>query len=264
MTSQRPDKKFPVIELFGPTIQGEGTMCGNVTHFMRLGVCDYKCVMCDSKNAVDPEQIKKNARYLTAQEMFDELYALDEQWKCPWLTLTGGNPCVHNLTDFVKHCRNYGIKIAVETQGTFLPEWLFQCQLVTISPKGPGMGETFNDSLFENFVDRLILPSIAASTVHEDYRQFPETCLKIVVFDEADFEFAKHVWSYCPQVPLYLSLGNKWIPDEGEQLGEIEHKMALLKHYENTAEKLYKDPILNKAKFLPQLHTLVWSNDKGR
>lgn len=257
MTSQRPDKKFPLIELFGPTIQGEGTMCGNVTHFMRLGVCDYKCTMCDSKNAVDPEQIKKNARYLTAVEIFNEFYEMDKEWKCPWLTLTGGNPCVHNLTELVKHLKQYGTKIAVETQGTFLPDWLFKCDLVTISPKGPGMGETFNDSLFERFVDELIIPS------YDNPGTSPETCLKIVVFDKADFEFAKHVWSYCPQVPLYLSLGNKWIPDEND-LTEIEHKMALLKHYETTAELLYKDPILNKAKFLPQLHTLVWSNDKGR
>ena len=266
MTTQRPEKTFPLIELFGPTIQGEGSMCGKQTFFIRLGVCDYKCTMCDSKHAVDPEQIKKNATYLTASEIAERLLEANKEYGTPWVTISGGNPCVHNLDKLVTLIQLGGMKVAVETQGTFLPTWLFKCNLVTISPKGPGMGETFNESLFEQYVDSLITPDLP----YERFKRqqsgsdtfFPQTCLKIVVFDEQDFAFARHVWSYCPDASLFLSLGNKWLPEGGVH-GDT-HVKYLLDHYRNLAEKLYRDPVLNRARFLPQLHALVWSNEKGR
>lgn len=257
MTSQRPDKQLPLIELFGPTIQGEGVMCGNQTHFLRLGVCDYKCTFCDSKHAVDPEQIKQWAKYKTTNEILADIAVLDAEYKTPWMTITGGNPCVHNLKNLVAGIQSIGMKVAIETQGTHMPTWLMDVDLLTISPKGPGMGETFNPSMYESFVDTYIMP-----TIEQPDWTGPEVCIKVVVFGEEDFEFAKMIWAYHPEIPMYLSLGNKWLPEE-EISGE-KHVMLLTEHYRNLAEKLYKDPILNKAKFLPQLHTLIWSNDKGR
>lgn len=257
MTSQRPDKKFPMIECFGPTIQGEGSMCGKVTHFLRLGVCDYKCTMCDSKHAVDPEQIKKWARYLTTDEILEEIKQLPQ---APWMTLTGGNPCVHNLTDLVRGLQLQGMKVALETQGTFKPAWVEQCNLVTISPKGPGMGETFNESLYEPWADFILQAEYMRKEQPSTF--YPEACLKIVVFDERDFEFAKQVWNYTPDAPLFLSLGNDWLP-EGDINGD-KHVLLLLEKYRLLADKIMADDVLNRARFLPQLHALVWSNDKGR
>lgn len=257
MTSQRPDKKFPLIEVFGPTIQGEGTMCGKVTHFLRLGVCDYKCTMCDSKHAVDPEQIKKWAKYLSVDDIIAEVLKLPH---APWMTLTGGNPCVHNLTELVKQLQVHGMKVALETQGTFMPQWVNNCNLVTISPKGPGMGETFNESLYEPWADFI-------NNSYEHHKSgaegfMPETCVKVVVFNEDDFSFAKHIWAYTPDVPLFLSLGNDWLP-EGDINGD-KHVLLLLEKYRLLADKIMADSVLNRARFLPQLHALVWSNDKGR
>ena len=53
---------FPVIEIFGPTIQGEGAEAGLPTHFVRLGGCDYRCSWCDTMYAVDPATVRANAR----------------------------------------------------------------------------------------------------------------------------------------------------------------------------------------------------------
>ena len=66
------DKKLPLMELFGPTIQGEGTVIGQQTYFLRFGLCDYKCRMCDSMHAVDPRLVKANATYLTQAEIFEQ------------------------------------------------------------------------------------------------------------------------------------------------------------------------------------------------
>lgn len=54
-------KKFPVVELFGPTIQGEGAVAGQFSHFVRFGGCPRRCSWCDSMHAVLPEEVQKNA-----------------------------------------------------------------------------------------------------------------------------------------------------------------------------------------------------------
>ena len=40
--------KIPVMEIFGPTIQGEGMVIGQKTMFVRTAGCDYSCAWCDS------------------------------------------------------------------------------------------------------------------------------------------------------------------------------------------------------------------------
>ena len=40
--------KIPVLEVFGPTIQGEGRVIGRKTMFVRTAGCDYRCSWCDS------------------------------------------------------------------------------------------------------------------------------------------------------------------------------------------------------------------------
>ncbi|MDU4929904.1 MAG: 7-carboxy-7-deazaguanine synthase QueE, partial [Staphylococcus epidermidis] len=40
--------KIPVLEIFGPTIQGEGRVIGRKTMFVRTAGCDYRCSWCDS------------------------------------------------------------------------------------------------------------------------------------------------------------------------------------------------------------------------
>ena len=38
-------KLIPVVEIFGPTIQGEGAEAGVPTHFVRVGGCDFRCAL---------------------------------------------------------------------------------------------------------------------------------------------------------------------------------------------------------------------------
>ena len=257
----RPDKKIPLIECFGPTIQGEGTMCGHQTMFIRLGTCDYSCKMCDSKHAVLASEVKKNATYLTAEEIASQMIALNVD-KTPWVTITGGNPALWNLTLLVNMLQKAGMKVAIETQGTFFPDWIHACDLVTVSPKGPGMTDDItNWDLLEAYLDKVLLPRNKGE--HSDAYGVAKTgCLKIVVFDEADLEYSKTVWSLCPELPLYLSLGNSWIP--GTDTPYSDHIFLLCSRFRSLADKLYKDPILNKAIFLPQLHTFIYGNDLGR
>lgn len=244
-------KKIPLVECFGPTIQGEGAHIGQQTYFLRFGLCDYACDMCDSMYAVDPAEVKKNAQWLTQTEILDYFLKMRKENSTQWITFSGGNPCIHNLSDLCYMLSELGYKIAVETQGTKLPEWLKRVNSITVAPKGPGMGEDFKIEELYAFIRKY--------TVN----------LKFVVFDQRDVDFAAEVINQCiPAVSydrIFLSLGNPAIPDkEGKSyIDPIEHQQMLLKQYRALFEDIQTHPILSKVKFLPQWHIFAFGNERG-
>jgi 7-carboxy-7-deazaguanine synthase len=252
------DKKIPLVEMFGPTIQGEGAVIGQQTYFMRFGLCDYKCTMCDSMNAVDPQQVRANAKWLTQEELVASFEGFRDPSSTRWLTLSGGNPAIHDLAFMVRSLKSHGIRIAVVTQGTKCPEWLGWCDVVTCSPKGPGMGENCDLTELDDFV--------AGVSRHGGLQALN---MKVVVFDQRDLEFAKMVWERYEglSLPFYLSLGNPYPPGYHEDQHpsyHLEHMDALIRSYKCLFEDIKNDPILSQMRFLPQWHVFVWGNEKGK
>lgn len=269
----RKVKKLPVMEMFGPTLQGEGAMIGVRTMFIRFGLCDYKCKMCDSMHAVDPLRVKANAHWMTPEEINEEMYRKMNHggsMHTEWITLSGGNPCIHDLTELLMRFRGWDIlggepKIAVETQGTLLPDWLHMCDVITVSPKSPGMGEQFEQDKFIRFVMQ--------------FKHHPGFNVKVVVFSAMDIEWAKSINGIMLDEGLgdkmYLSLGNPFPPgSEAEdnlsanvlgdkRLEERELKFQLLENYRQLTEDLLQDPFMSNVKFLPQMHVLTWANKMG-
>lgn len=255
------DKKLPVIELFGPTIQGEGAVIGQQTYFLRLGLCDFKCEMCDSLHAVLPQLVKQNAEWLTQAQIASKIAAFVKPETTPWITISGGNPCIHDLTNLVDYLHDMGMLVHVETQGTKSPDWLQLVDMLTVSPKGPGMGEKgFKLAELDAFMD------IAAN-------QWDNVdAVKVVIFDQRDLEFAKDIFArYIDQgwiIPAqcYLSLGNMYPPPinpETKLPDGNEHMKALLDAYRIMCEDIMYDPILSQVIFLPQWHVFVWGNAQG-
>jgi 7-carboxy-7-deazaguanine synthase len=260
------DKKIPLAEpIFGPTIQGEGAVIGQQTYFMRFGLCDYKCKMCDSMHAVDPQQVKQNAEWLTQEEIADRF--LKHVWlpgSTRWVSISGGNPCIHDLSLLVALLKKVDFKIAVETQGTKAPSWLSMVDVLTVSPKGPGMGETCDLTELDQFMAYAMSANPTAVN------------MKIVVFDQRDLEFARLCWELYGHtgVPFYLSLGNPYPPgldlihDNNnrvmKQVPWTQHTAELIGRYKSLFEDIKIDPILSQMKFLPQWHVFVWGNDKGK
>src|SRR3954449_9550536 len=85
-------KLIPIVEIFGPTIQGEGAEAGLATHFVRVGGCDYRCSWCDTMYAVDPATVRATARKLTSDDIVSELEHLPGAPE--WVTISGGNPAL--------------------------------------------------------------------------------------------------------------------------------------------------------------------------
>jgi 7-carboxy-7-deazaguanine synthase len=238
-------RKIPIIELFGFTIQGEGALAGQVSHFIRFGFCGYSCTWCDSMHAVDPAKVKENARYLLSQQIVDEVVALqpnyDKKW-LPWVTLTGGDPCLWDLTEVVQGLHIAGFRVAVETQGQFWKEWLCDCDLVTCSPKGPssGMADKFKIEMLQKYVARL----------------GDKLVVKFVIFDTIDLDWAVRLLKIIPRVRVYLSAGTP--------VNAIDLKTAILNSYKWLVEETLRRPEWSRATVLPQLHSLVWGRELGR
>jgi 7-carboxy-7-deazaguanine synthase len=228
------ERRYPIIEIFGPVIQGEGAMIGQQTHFVRFGGCDYRCSWCDTMYAVLPEEVRANSVAMSATEIVARLRELNPV--TPWVTLSGGNPALHQLAPVVDELNLAGFRAAVETQGTLYKPWLERCALVTISPKPPSSGMAQDLSALERFV------------------RLPGANLKIVVFDDADLEFAREVHARYPDVPLYLQVGNDLEHDDRE---------SLLAKLDWLSQMALNDPALSHAIVLPQLHVLMYGNRRG-
>lgn len=232
-------KKIPVIEMFGPTIQGEGILAGKVTNFLRLGGCPYRCSWCDTMYAVLPEEIKKNATYLTEHEIAEKVCA--ELPKAPWINLTGGDPVMWDVGNLVAalHAANY--RVSVETEGALWRNWLADVDQVTLSPKPPssGMSDKTDMSLLIRYVNNAIV------------------AFKVVVFDEADYEWARIMHVAFPHNPFYLSVGTPQGLDDEHTKRLIEAQLKWL------FERVCHDPKMHDTITLPQLHVLAWGTKPG-
>lgn len=246
--------KFPVVELFGPTLQGEGVLAGQVSYFLRTGGCTFRCTWCDSMHAVDPRQIRKNARWLSSGEIAVEAMSLLPEARDPdtstaprsrpWMTLTGGDPCVWDLTKVAACLRTAGFRLAVETQGARWQEWLTDCDLVTVSPKGPssGMVSRFSIAMLQRYRARLR----------------DRMVLKFVICSDEDLEWARRIRRLTPGARLFLSVATPIISLGGDLEADI------LDGYRWLAERVFACRDLHDATVLPQLHALIWGRSLGR
>lgn len=238
---------WPVVEVFGPTVQGEGQLAGVPTHFIRFGGCDYHCSWCDSLYAVVPAEWKDAPR-LSALEITNAVADLGDGPR--WVTLTGGNPAIHDLTTLCSRLHEAGYRVTVETQGSRWRPWLVEVDHLTISPKPPSSGMTKkHDKKWRVFLDSCV----------RTQRYTPATSIKIVIFDDADLEWARGVlddgrkrhW------PLYLSVGT----DQG--LPAEETKQQVITRYAWLCDRVKGDAAFSDVAVLPQLHVLAWGVGRG-
>ncbi|MGE6379616.1 7-carboxy-7-deazaguanine synthase QueE [Peribacillus muralis] len=239
--------KLPVMEIFGPTIQGEGMVIGQKTMFVRTAGCDYSCSWCDSAFTWDGSG-KEDTVQMTAEEIWNELKRIGGS-AFSFVTISGGNPALlKNLNGLIALLHEHEMKIGVETQGSRWQDWFLDIDELTLSPKPPssGMNTDFTvlDRIMENLADRN--PNNHVS-------------LKIVVFNEEDYQYAKRIHGRYPGIPFYLQVGN----DDSRTADDQQLIGGLLKKYEELIDKVIADDELNDVKVLPQLHTYIWGNKRG-
>ncbi len=239
--------QIPVLEIFGPTIQGEGSVIGVKTMFVRTAGCDYSCSWCDSSFTWDGSA-KDEIRLMTASEIMEELRAIGGN-QFSHVTLSGGNPLLlANHAELVSLLKANKIRIAVETQGTKWQPWLLDIDDVTISPKPPSSGMKTNFTLLDEMINNLL-----------EAGRLSACSLKVVIFDEADFAYAKKIHARYPEIAFYLQVGN-----EDTATGDnMELLQQLLSKYEWLIDLAMASEEMNDVRVLPQLHTFLWGNKRG-
>lgn len=224
-------------------------MAGHQTFFVRTGGCDYKCVWCDTMYAVDPAQIKVNKKEMHPNEVVATLQRDAALTGCKTLTLSGGNPVMWELGEIIQKLQSVGWKIAVETQGTLWKDWVRQCDVVTVSPKPPSAQQKFDSAKLELFLRKASLG--------------PEVCVKIVVFDRADYEWAMGIHTQFRNEQYYDSFYVQ--PGTDIEAGEYwTYRGAIIERTKEVIDWVTKDQRAEGVRVMPQVHSLLYGWERGK
>ncbi|MGD6802916.1 7-carboxy-7-deazaguanine synthase QueE [Rossellomorea aquimaris] len=237
-------RKIPVLEVFGPTIQGEGMVIGQKTMFVRTAGCDYSCSWCDSAFTWDGSA-KEDIRLLTAAEIWQELHEIGGR-RFNHVTISGGNPAlITAIEELLAVFKKNGISSALETQGSRWQDWFMNIDELTLSPKPPSSGMKTDFDKLDYIIERL--------------KNHTSRSLKVVIFNAEDLEYAANLHERYPGVPFFLQVGNgNLAAKEGEGF-----LSQLITDYENLIDAVTDSERLNDVRVLPQLHTYVWGNKRG-
>ena len=240
---------IPVAEIFGPTIQGEGPHVGMQTLFVRVAGCDFKCAWCDSKFAW---KIDGSIKRYGTKELADILVKECNNSKCSNVVLTGGNPCLYDFKQVIDILHDNNITVDIETQGSKMPDWLLDVDLLVISPKAPSSKQPDVYKTVNEYMNMKLLSSIKQ-----------KVAIKIPVFNEEDFEFAMKYYALVDyyrekgvDIDLYLSVGNT----NTTETGDISKRV--LSDYEKLIN-MVANSYMKRVFILPQVHTLIWGNKQG-
>jgi 7-carboxy-7-deazaguanine synthase len=247
------DKTYPISEIFGPTIQGEGPLIGTPTLFARFSGCNDRCFWCDTKYAVSPEFPGWAVTRMTAIEICEKL---NELGAFQQVTLSGGNPALFVDYELLDTMQKYGFYVTMETQGNRpIPPMALKhptLRYLVISPKPPSSGMHLHMS-----------PEAVAMMISYRRGYGLSTYLKYVVFNEEDLQWIEQfdkslgtvATERCLSVgtnqdvidpTLEILKGNKWLVER------------CLQYNDETGLDYFAN-----FRILPQLHTLLWGRKRG-
>lgn len=149
------------------SIQGESSHAGRACSFVRLTGCPMRCVWCDSEYTFTGGE----------QVSFDDIFAKLEEYGCPLVEVTGGEPLAQkSVFPFIADLCDRGYEVLIETGGFVSTERVDPRAKIILDVKCPASGEA----------ERNHWPNI--ERLRSDMDE-----VKFVVADLADWEFAKEM-----------------------------------------------------------------------
>lgn len=134
-----------VNEIF-ETIQGEGSYTGTPSIFVRLQGCPVGCAWCDTKHTWEIDNEFRDTEHAIYTKSGDSpsffstssealFISLQNQgYTARHIVITGGEPCMFDLTEFTGIAHDKGYSVQIETSGTF-DVLCDERTWVTVSPK---------------------------------------------------------------------------------------------------------------------------------
>jgi 7-carboxy-7-deazaguanine synthase len=223
-----------VMEIYR-SIQGEGTLMGVPTTFVRFFACNLRCSWCDTKYSWS---VREGGTWeaLPVEDVAERVYALGARH----VVLTGGEPTLQKeLAQLAKLLKHQEHHLTVETNTTIFPEAVVPLiDLWSLSPKLSSAGEHY---LCFPVIERFL------ATLRPDQQQW-----KFVIRDDTDEQLLQTLLSRFPlfkerQLPIILQ-------PEGD---------SATQNYPATLEQLaerVRDPFWNDyyVRVLPQMHVIIW------
>ena len=173
---------LPLMEEFY-TIQGEGFHTGEAAYFVRIGGCDVGCHWCDVK-----ESWNASIHPLTET---DKIVMNVAKFPAKAVVITGGEPCISDLTYLTGELKKINIQTFLETSGAYkiTGEWNWIC----LSPKKT-------------------MPPLEENLLKANE-------LKVIVYNKDDFRWAE-------ENALKMENG-KWKIENGSPTSNIQHPTSI-------------------------------------
>ncbi len=214
------------------SIQGEGSLVGAPSVFVRTSGCNLRCAWCDTPyTSWKPEGVEMAV---------DEIVAQVAAFQAPYAVITGGEPMIApGVRELTEQLRALGMHITIETAGTV---WqALECDLMSISPK---LANSTPEGPFRAQHERLRLQVdvLARLIAQYDYQ------LKFVIAQPGDLEEVRNLLAALPADPRKVIL----MP-EGIDAGELRDRGLWL-------AELCKQ---TGFRYSPRLHVDLWGNRRG-
>ena len=219
------------------SIQGEGTLAGVPSLFIRTSGCNLRCVWCDTP--------------YTSWQPEGEDWSVERLLECVagyphyrHVVLTGGEPMIFDEAGrLTRELAARGLHVSVETAGTVFRD--LACHLMSISPK------LSNSTPHEREDGRW-------AAAHEKLRYQPEVLwrlmssyeyqFKFVVKDPPDLEEVKQVVR-----TIGVDAGKVLLMPEGVDPA----------HLRARSEWIVEACKAEGYRFSPRLHVMIWGNRRG-
>jgi 7-carboxy-7-deazaguanine synthase len=214
------------------SIQGEGSLVGVPSVFVRTSGCNLRCVWCDTPyTSWQPEGEDWTVERILAEA---------DSYPAPHVVITGGEPMIaRGIVDLSRGFRDRGRHITIETAGTvFAP---VECDLMSISPK------LANSTPQGDWADR-----------HERLRVQPETLRRLM----SDYEYQlKFVVAGPEDISEIRELVSGLNADKGKVILMPEGtEAAVLRERGVWVAEICKS---NGYRFSPRLHVHLYGNRRG-
>jgi organic radical activating enzyme len=224
-----------ISEVFGPTVQGEGSSIGKRCAFVRFGMCNLDCSWCDTPYTWDWKHYDREheLHHMPVEAVIKQVEAMHVSL----VVITGGEPLVQRrglgqLLD--KLLPEWAVE--VETNGTRMPakEWSNPFIQWNVSPKLRNSG-----------IDHARAWNLDALRGFEAMRK---TRYKFVCRSVDDLDEVAELVNAIPTEP-----GRVWIMPEGRTVDAItEHGRALA-----------EPAIAAGYNLTTRLHIALWSDQRG-
>ncbi|MDX1746384.1 MAG: 7-carboxy-7-deazaguanine synthase QueE [Halobacteriales archaeon] len=176
---------LPINEVFY-SLQGEGTLAGIPSVFVRTSGCNLRCWFCDSYHT----SWEPTHGWIAVDDLVEEVRSHDAEH----VVVTGGEPLIHDEVEkLLERLGEGGYHVTVETNGTIYRDT--HIDLASISPKlasstptteRPPAGGDADIGVWEEKHEQDRLDMDVLAELVEDY----DFQLKFVVTDRADVEEA--------------------------------------------------------------------------